>query len=111
MGKKFVIEVHPDWAPNGANRFKELVEEGFYDKCRFFRVVKDFMVQWGISGKSSVTAKWSQKTIQDDPVRENNHRGYVSFAKKDTKHSRTTQIFINFGNNEMLDESDFAPFG
>ncbi|NOX55203.1 MAG: peptidylprolyl isomerase [Planctomycetes bacterium] len=107
---EFIVEVHPSWAPKGAARFRELVESGFYDDCRFFRVVPDFVVQFGINGDPQVQAKWRDKTIEDDPVRRPNKRGAVTFATSGPN-SRTTQIFINLKDNSHLDEMGFAPFG
>ncbi len=107
----FVIQVHPDWAPRGAARFKELVETGFYDDCRFFRVLPNFMVQFGINGNPDVQARWRDNTIRDDPVRRSNMRGTVSFAMAGPG-SRTAQVFINYKNNsESLDPQGFSPFG
>lgn len=105
------IEVHPAWAPKGAARFRELVEIGFYNECRFFRVVPDFMVQVGMNGAPALHAKWSENTIDDDPVLESNLPGYVTFAKTGLPNSRSTQFFINYGNNASLDGQRFAPFG
>jgi peptidyl-prolyl cis-trans isomerase A (cyclophilin A) len=105
------IEVHPAWAPKGAARFRELVEIGFYNECRFFRVVPDFMVQAGMNGDPALHAKWSENTIEDDPVLESNLPGYVTFAKTGLPNSRSTQFFINYGNNSSLDGQRFAPFG
>ncbi|MBS0204558.1 MAG: peptidylprolyl isomerase [Planctomycetes bacterium] len=106
----FVIEVHPDWAPLGAERFRELVESGFYDNCKFFRVVEGFMVQFGISGDPAIMDKWRDAKIQDDVVTRSNKKGFVTFATSG-KNSRTTQVFINYGNNSTLDNRGFAPFG
>ncbi len=106
-----VIEVTPSWAPEGAARFRELVEAGFYDECRFFRVLPGFMAQIGMSGDPEVTAKWFDATIDDDPVRKSNQRGFVTFAKSGAPNSRTTQFFISYGNNARLDSDGFAPFG
>jgi len=105
------IEVHPEWAPRGARRFRELVETGFYDGCRFFRVLPDFMAQAGMNGDPQVHAKWADNTIPDDPVIESNQRGYVTFAKNSLPNSRSTQFFINFKDNSFLDSDGFAPFG
>jgi peptidyl-prolyl cis-trans isomerase A (cyclophilin A) len=106
----FVVEVHRDWAPNGADRFYELVTSGFYDEGRFFRVVPGFMVQWGISRDPKIAAEWRDKNIQDDPVTQSNVRGYISFATRGPN-TRTTQLFINFADNARLDGMGFAPFG
>jgi peptidyl-prolyl cis-trans isomerase A (cyclophilin A) len=106
----FVIEVHRDWAPVGADRFYNLVKNGFYDDCQFFRVVPGFMVQFGINGDPSVSSAWMGARIQDDPVKESNKRGYITFAKGGAN-SRTTQVFINFVDNTGLDPQGFPPFG
>ena len=105
------IEVHPAWAPKGAARFRELVEIGFYDECRFFRVIPDFMAQVGMNGDPALHAEWSENTIDDDPVLESNLLGYVTFAKTGLPNSRSTQFFINYKNNSSLDGQRFAPFG
>jgi peptidyl-prolyl cis-trans isomerase A (cyclophilin A) len=106
----FVIEVHRDWAPNGADRFYNLVKGGYFDGTRFFRVIKGFMVQWGIHGEPAVNAAWREARIKDDPVKESNKRGYITFATAGPD-TRTTQVFINFADNGRLDSSGFAPFG
>ncbi len=106
----FVIEVMPSWAPLGAERFRELVETGFFDDVRFFRVISGFMVQFGIHGTPEISGEWKNKTIKDDPVKKSNTRGMVSFATSG-RNSRTTQIFINFSDNSNLDGMGFAPFG
>lgn len=107
----FVIQVRRAWAPNGADRFYNLVKSGYYDNCRFFRAVPGFMVQWGIHGDPKVNAKWYQARIPDDPVKQSNRKGYVSFAMGG-KNTRTTQVFINYTDeNIQLDGMGFAPFG
>eukprot|EP00747_Dinoflagellata_sp_TGD_P026451 gnl/TRDRNA2_/TRDRNA2_131946_c0_seq1.p1 gnl/TRDRNA2_/TRDRNA2_131946_c0~~gnl/TRDRNA2_/TRDRNA2_131946_c0_seq1.p1 ORF type:complete len:204 (+),score=42.35 gnl/TRDRNA2_/TRDRNA2_131946_c0_seq1:47-658(+) len=105
------IEVHPDWAPNGAARFKEMVQSGnVLPEARFFRVLPTFMVQFGIPGDPTVAAKWRDANIPDDPVKQSNKRGYVTFAMAGPN-TRTTQIFINYADNANLDSQGFAPFG
>lgn len=106
----FVIEVHRDWAPIGADRFYNLVKNGFFDDVRFFRVVPGFMVQFGINGDPNISARWREARIRDDAVKQSNTRGMVTFATAGPN-SRTTQVFINFGNNNRLDGMGFAPFG
>lgn len=106
----FTVEVHRDWAPKGADRFYELVKDGFYNGNRFFRVVPGFVVQWGINGDPSVQATWRNKTIPDDPVIESNKLGTITFATSGPN-TRTTQLFINLADNPSLDGQGFAPFG
>jgi len=106
----FVITVHRDWAPLGADRFYNLVNGGYYDDCRFFRVLDDFMAQVGINGNPAVQSAWRDARIADDPVKGSNKRGMVSFATAGAG-TRTTQFFINFKDNAMLDKSGFSPFG
>ena len=106
----FTIEVHREWAPNGADRFYNLVSNGFYDDVRFFRVLDGFMAQFGISGDPQVSAVWRVRAIPDDPVQQSNTRGYVSYAMAGPN-TRTTQIFMNYGDNSQLDGQLFAPFG
>jgi cyclophilin family peptidyl-prolyl cis-trans isomerase len=106
-----VIQVHRAWAPNGADRFYNLVKMGFFDDTRFFRAVDGFMVQFGISGDPSVAKKWQEQSIPDDPpVKQSNARGFVTFAQRGTPNSRATQVFINYGDNSRLDAT-FIPFG
>jgi peptidyl-prolyl cis-trans isomerase A (cyclophilin A) len=108
----FVVEVHRDWAPNAADRFYDLVKMGFFDDTRFFRAVDNFMVQFGISGDPVVNTKWQQANIQDDPVKQSNTRGFVTFAQTNMPNSRSTQVFINYTDaNIRLDAMRFAPFG
>ena len=106
----FVIEVNRDWAPNGADRFYNLVKNGFYDNARFFRVIDGFMVQFGINGDPNVAGVWRQADIKDDPVKQSNERGTVTFATAGPN-TRTTQVFINFADNAPLDGQGFSPFG
>ena len=107
---KFVITVTRAWAPNGADRFYNLVKNGFYDETRFFRVVPDFMVQFGINGDPAVASAWQNANIKDDPGKQSNKKGYVTFATRG-KDTRTTQVFVNFKDNGFLDSQGFSPFG
>jgi cyclophilin family peptidyl-prolyl cis-trans isomerase len=106
----FEVEVHRDWAPAGADRFYNLVKNGFFDNARFFRVISGFMVQFGIHGDPTVSAQWRQARIPDDPVKQANSRGTMTFATAGPN-TRTTQVFINFADNSRLDRMGFAPFG
>jgi len=106
-----VVEVHRDWAPNGADRFYNLVKNGFYNNCRFFRVVPNFMVQWGINGDPNIQKHWEEANIKDDLVKQSNTRGYITYAQSSAPNSRSTQLFINFKDNSFLDNQKFAPFG
>ena len=106
----FVIEVQRDWAPNGADRFYNLVKNGFYDNVRFFRVISGFMVQFGIHGDPKVSAPWREAQLKDDPVKQSNKRGYITYAMAGPN-TRTSQVFINFGDNAGLDSQGFSPFG
>jgi peptidyl-prolyl cis-trans isomerase A (cyclophilin A) len=106
----FVVEVNREWAPNGVDRFHDLVQQGFYDECRFFRVVPGFVVQFGMNGDPAVYAKWKDSVIKDDKVTQSNKRGYMTFASRGPD-TRTSQVFINFDDNERLDALGFAPFG
>ena len=106
----FVVEVHRDWAPNGADRFYNLVKNGFFDNDRFFRVVDGFMVQFGINGNPKISAVWQNANIPDDPVKRSNVRGMITFATAGPN-TRTTQVFVNFGDNASLDGQGFSPFG
>ena len=106
----FVVEVRRDWAPNGADRFYNLVKNGFYDDVRFFRVINGFMVQFGINGDPKVSSVWREARIRDDAVKQSNKRGYITFATAGPN-TRTTQVFINFADNAGLDAQGFSPFG
>ena len=106
----FVVEVHRDWAPGGADRFYYLVKNGFYDDTRFFRAIDGFMVQFGLSGDPKLSGVWREQFIYDDSVKQSNTRGFVTYAKGGAN-TRTTQVFINYGDNRALDRDGFAPFG
>ena len=106
-----VVQVHRDWAPIGADHFYELVKSGYYDGCRFFRVVPNFIVQFGIAADPAVTRKWKSPALRDDPVKQHNVRGTLVYATAGP-HTRTTQLFINLvDNTQGLDPQGFAPFG
>ncbi len=107
----FVIEVHREWAPIGADRFYNLVQSGFYDGTRFFRVRPKFMAQFGINGDPEVQSAWQRASLRDEPPMKSNIRGFVSFTKENLPNTRFTQIFINYVDNSYLDEQGFAPFG
>jgi len=105
-----VIEVHREWAPAGVDRFYNLVKNGYYDGVKFFRVVPNFVVQWGIHGDPAIATKWLQAKIPDDPVKQSNTRGFVTYAMGGPN-SRSVQLFINLVDNSRLDSMGFAPFG
>ena len=109
-----MILVHREWSPLGADHFYELVKMGFYDKNFFFRVLKGFVAQFGMNGDPAVNKSWSEITIKDDSpkVAVSNKTGSVTFAQTGEPNSRTTQVFINLGNNSAtLDPQHFTPFG
>ncbi len=106
-----VILVHRDWAPIAADRFYNLVKNGFYDEARFFRVVPNFMVQFGMNANPAVTKAWSGATMKDEPTKQGNKKGYVTFARTGAPNSRGTQLFINYKDNNFLDAQGFAAFG
>ena len=107
---EFVVEVTRAWAPNGADRFYNLVKNGFFEDVRFFRVMENFMAQFGMHGDPQVQAAWTMATIPDDPVMTSNTRGTLTFAMRGAD-TRTTQLFLNFVDNSRLDEMGFAPIG
>lgn len=106
----FTITVHRDWAPLGADRFYNLVRAGFFNNLYFFRAIPNFMVQFGMSGTPAVNAVWEKAEIKDDPVKQSNKRGYLTFATAGPN-TRTTQMFINLKDNAFLDSMGFAPIG
>ena len=103
------LVVHRAWAPQGADRFYALVKGGFYDGARFFRVVRGFVVQFGLPADPRVGRTWSSQALPDDPVRQPNRRGTLAFASAGPN-TRTTQVFINLADNLRLDGLGFAPF-
>jgi peptidyl-prolyl cis-trans isomerase A (cyclophilin A) len=108
----FVVEVHRDWSPNGADRFYILVKNGFYDGVAFYRVMPNFMAQFGISGNPKIEAAWAHANIRDEPVKKGNTRGRITYAMLGPNtNSRTTEVFINFRDNSYLDKDGFAAFG
>lgn len=109
-----VIQVTREWAPLGADRFYNLADNGFYDGCKFFRVIRgepqDFMAQFGINGDPEVSAVWREQPIKDDPNKQSNTHGRVTFAMSGPD-TRTTQLFITYDDNSFLDSQGFSPFG
>jgi homoserine O-acetyltransferase len=106
----FVVEVHRDWAPLGADRFMTLVRTGFFDDSRFFRVRARYIAQFGIAGKPGVTREWKDRYIPDDSVRTTNLRGTFAFAMTGPN-TRDTQVYINLVDNKQLDAQGFSPIG
>ncbi len=106
----FTITVHPAWAPRGARRFLHLVALHYYDGNAFYRVISGFVAQWGLSPDPQATARWLHRAIPDDSVRQSNTEGRISFATSG-KNTRTTEVFVNLGDNRRLDHLGFAPFG
>jgi len=107
---EFILEIHKSWATIGVNRFYNLVRLGYFDNSRFYRVRKGFIAQFGIPGNPFVTKVWQDRAIQDDPVVQSNLKGYIAYAMTGPN-TRTTQLFINYKDNEQLDEHGFAPLG
>jgi peptidyl-prolyl cis-trans isomerase A (cyclophilin A) len=108
----FVVEVHRDWAPLGADRFYNMVTNGFFSGVRFFRVIPNFMAQFGINGNPAVTAAWNKTDLNDDPPnKQSNVRGFITYGTTGRPNSRGTQVFINYKDNAFLDAQGFVPFG
>lgn len=108
-----VIAAHRAWSPLGVDRFHFLVQHGFYDGARFFRVVPGFVVQWGISGDSALNDAWRNRNLPDEPVRQSNTRGRVSYARGGPN-TRGTQLYVNLADNRRLDTTStfgFPPIG
>jgi peptidyl-prolyl cis-trans isomerase A (cyclophilin A) len=108
--QSFVVDIHRDWAPLGADRFYNLVKNGFFTGVRFYRVSPGFVVQFGVNPDPSITKAWATARIPDDPVKEKNTKGRLTFAMGGPN-SRTTQLFFNLKDNLPLDGMGFAPIG
>lgn len=106
----FTVQVTRAWAPLGADRFYNLAKHHFFDGAAFFRVLPGFVVQFGLSANPKVSQVWQSANIKDDPVAKSNHRGFLTFATAGPN-TRTTQLFINVGDNVRLDGMGFSPFG
>jgi len=106
----FTLRVTRAWAPLGADRFYNLAKNNFFDDAAFFRIVPNFIVQFGLSADPGVNRVWRSANIKDDPVTQSNKPGTITFATAGPN-TRTTQLFINFGNNAFLDRQGFSPFG
>lgn len=106
----FVLQIESKWSEEGAKRFFELCKMGFFDNSGFFRVVKGFVVQFGLAADPKMTAQYNNKNLRDEPVRKSNQKGMITFATGGPN-TRTTQVFINFGDNARLDQMGFTPFG
>jgi peptidyl-prolyl cis-trans isomerase A (cyclophilin A) len=106
----FTVEVTRAWAPHGADHFYNLVHTGFYDGARFYRVVRNYVAQFGIAADPDLNRLWGSTAIPDDPVKESNRKGTLAFAMRGPG-TRTTQVFINLKDNRALDKDGFAPFG
>lgn len=106
----FIVEAVRDWSPKGVDRFYNLVKAGFYDDVACFRVIEGFVVQFGLNGDPEVNEAWENERIGDDPVRQSNLRGFLTFATGGPN-TRTTQLFINLRDNQRLDRMGFSPIG
>ena len=107
----FIVDVTRAWSPNGADRFYNMVKNGFFDGVKFFRVVPHFVVQFGIHGDPAIATKWLDATIPDDKVVQGNKRGFLTFAKSGAPNSRSSQLFISLADNSFLDATGFSAFG
>lgn len=107
---RFVVQAQRDWAPNGVDRFHQLVGEGFFDDNRFFRVLPGFIAQFGANGDPKRNERWDEKWVPADPPKQKNVRGTISFAQN-SPDKRTHQLFVNLKDNASLDAEGFAPIG
>lgn len=105
----FTVECTRSWAPNGVDRFYNLVKIGFFDDIAFFRVAKGFVVQWGIHGDPKVSSAWQSANLPPDTPTQSNTRGMLTYAMAGRPDTRSTQLFINFKDNTNLDQMGFAP--
>lgn len=105
-----VLKITREWAPKGVDRFYSLVKNGFYDECRFYRVLPKYVAQFGIHGDPAISGKWREVQIDDDPVKQKNTRGRLTFAKSGPN-TRTTNLFLNLKDSTGLDAQGFAPIG
>lgn len=106
----FTVRVTRAWAPLGADRFYNLVKNGYFDEAAFFRLVPNFIVQFGLSADPEVNRVWRSANFKDDPVTQSNKPGTITFATAGPN-TRTTQLFINYRHNDFLDKQGFSPFG
>lgn len=106
----FVLEINREWAPLGADRFYNLVRNGFFDDSRFYRIRAGAFAQFGIPGKPEIAKIWQHNSFKDDPVKEKNLRGTIAYAMTGPD-ARTTQLYINLKDNPQQDEQGFAPIG
>lgn len=108
--RSVMIEVHPDWAPGGANRFMQLVSSGYYRQSRFHRVVPGFVAHFGIGADPKVNQRWEGKPINDDPVTVSNRAGTLTFAQEGGRNTRRCSVFVNLNHNKVFDSMGYAPF-
>lgn len=106
----FRVRLHPKWAPKGVQRFKELTDAEFWSDVRIFRVVPQFVSQFGLSSYPERQSEWDSPIDDDPDVGISNVRGMVSFASSG-ENTRSTQLFINTGDNQYLDKMGFTPIG
>jgi len=107
-----MLELHRDWAPLGVDRFYNLTRNGFFSGARFFRVIPNFMAQFGINGDPAVNAAWEKARLNDDPLgKQSNVRGFLTYGTTGQPNSRGTQLFINYKDNSYLDKQGFVPIG
>jgi peptidyl-prolyl cis-trans isomerase A (cyclophilin A) len=106
----FDLTVHRDWSPKGADRLYYLLSNNYYDGVRFFRVMSGFMAQFGMSGDTTVERVWKDLNLSDEPVKQSNKRGTLTFADAGPN-TRSAQLFINFVDNSRLDRGGFTPVG